>query len=198
MRTTSFLLLPAVLASVLLAAAPAAPDQAGSSEAVEEQRSCGAEADPHYDPPSGHGLDECTTDGAHDPGKTYTATYYTNDVTCGTDDELAPGAHGATGVSVSGDFAQDGTGGAGYLQTCSDGALPIQGRFTLDGVVGAGGADGTFTADGDRDNSPDQLQGWAQVDVGDRTVTCGPSYDEGGRADAYNQAEGEGSQEHCG
>lgn len=195
MRTKSLLLLPALLAAFLLAAAPAA-DRAGSSEAEEVDRACDAPEDAHYDPPSGKDLPECQTDGAVDPSKSYKAIHYTNDVKCGTDDQLAP-THGATGVAVSGDTAQDGTGGNGYLQTCSDGDLPIQGRFTLEGEVGTGGGAGTFTADGDRDNSPDQLQGWAKVDLGEQTVTCGPSYAEGGRADGHTQAD-EGGQEHCG
>lgn len=198
MRSTRPMLLTAALAAMLLAAAPAA-DHAGSSEAVEEQRSCGAEHDTRYEPPSGEGLDECKdAEGNHDPDATYTATHWTNDVSCGTEDELPPGVHSATGVSISGNFAPDGTGGAGYLQTCSDGDLPIQGRFTLEGGGGAGGADGTFTADGDKDNNPEQLQGWAQVDPGEPSVVCGKSYEEGGRADAHNQTEGEASQENCG
>lgn len=196
--SSKILLLPAALAAFLLAAAPAA-DQAGSSETETVQRSCGADYDTRYDPPSGEGLAECEdAEGNVDASREYTATHWTNDVSCGTEDELPAGAHDATGVSISGDFAQDGTGGAGYLQTCSDGDLPIQGRFTLEGGGGAGGADGTFTADGDRDNTPEQLQGWAQVDTGGPSVECGKSYEEGGRADAHNQADGDGGQEHCG
>lgn len=201
MRSRSLLVLPALLGALLVAAAPAgpAPDQAGSSEAETVPRSCGAEADDRYDPPSGAGLAECKdAEGNHDDSREYTATHWTNDVSCGTDDELPAGVHDATGVSVSGNFAPDGTNGAGYLQTCSDGDLPIQGRFTLEGGAGSDGGAGTFTADGDRDNEPEQLQGWAQVDLGEQSVVCGKSYEEGGRADAANQTEGDGSQENCG
>lgn len=198
MRARPLLFAPALLATFLLAAGPAA-DQAGSSETETVQRSCGAEHDDRYDPPSGAGLAECNdAEGNFDASREYSATHWTNDVSCGTEDELPSGVHSATGVSISGNAGQSGSGGAGYLQTCSDGDLPIQGRFTLEGEIGTGGGDGTFTADGDKDNTPEQLQGWAQVDLGDQTVECGKSYEEGGRADAHNQAEGDGSQDNCG
>ncbi len=188
--------LPLLAVGLLLAAAPAA-DPAGSSEAETVQRECGAAEDAHYDPPSGQGLAECTdADGTFDPSRTYEATHYTNEVTCGTDHQLVPGTE-AAGVVVSGDLAQSGTGGDGFLQACSDGDLPINGRATLEGGAGASGGDGTVTIDGDQSNTPEQLQGWAQVDLGDQTVRCGQAYAEGGRGDAHNPTDEDG-QEDCG
>lgn len=199
MRSRSLLLLPALLATFLVAASPPAQDQAGSSEAETVMRSCGAEHDTRYDPPSGEGLAACQdANGNHDDSLEYEATHWTNDVQCGTDDELASGGHDATGLAVSGNGGQEGTGGAGYLQVCSDGDLPLQGRVTLEGTGGADGVDGTITADGDKDNTPAETQGWAQADVGEPGVACGKAYEEGGRSDAHHQAEGDGGQEHCG
>lgn len=188
--------LPLLAVGLLLAAAPAA-DSAGSSEAETVQRGCAEPEDPHYDPPSGQGLAECNdANGDFDPTATYEAIHYTNEVTCGTDHQIVPGTE-AVGVVVSGDLQQAGTGGEGFLQACSDGDLPINGRATLEGGAGAGGADGTLTIDGDQSNTPEQLQGWAQVDLGDQSVRCGQAYAEGGRGDASNPTDEDG-QEDCG
>lgn len=177
---------PLLAVALLIAAAPAA-DQAGSSEAQTVDRSCGAPHDDRYDPPSGDGLAECQdAEGNHDPERTYSATHWTNDVSCGDDHQLVPGTETA-GVRVSGDGSADGD---GFLQACSDGDLPINGRATVD-------SGGTVSIDGDRDNEVEQLQGWARVDVADGTVRCGKSYADGGRGDASHPTD-EDTQDECG
>ena len=65
---------------------------------------------------------------------------------------------------------------------CTNGALPIQGRVMVSG-------DGWAAIDGDADNNPAQLKGWARVDSSG--VTCGP--DAGGDA-----SQGGGSVSNCG
>ncbi len=172
-------------------------DSAGSSEVKTVQRSCGAPRDTHYEPPEGKGLAACkNSKGQFDPNRKYTAKHFTNNVTCGTSKALAPSQQGLT---ISGDGGQAGTGGGGFLQVCSDGALPVQGRITAEGAVGVGTVNGTVTADGDRDNSASQAQGWAQLVISNSgpAVRCGESYEDGGRADASNPTS-EDTQDDCG
>lgn len=185
-------ILPLLAVGLLAIAAAPASDEAGSSEAETVQRGCGEPASHQYDPPEGAGLEECKDPqtGLHDDSRTYTATHYTNEVTCGDDHQLVPGTE-AAGVRVSGDME----GNAGFLQTCSDGDLPVHGRVTFRGDGDA--QDASLTADGDNSNEPEQLDGWATVDAGEQSVTCGQAYSEGGRADANNPT-GDDGQDQCG
>jgi hypothetical protein len=84
--------------------------------------------------------------------KTYKGTYYSNDVKC------AKNGHDAQVAKL---YTAGGPtdGGVGV---CNDGdAAPIQGR-----VVFTGGSSGfTLYADGDKDNSPDQAQGYIRFDL---------------------------------
>ncbi|MDX1619657.1 MAG: hypothetical protein R3320_01610 [Nitriliruptorales bacterium] len=185
MRVKAVLMVLAA-AAMMLAAAPA-EDPAGSSEAESVTRACNAAEDGSYDPPSGRDSSDCYVNGTFDGSRTYRATHYTNDVDCGSDHQLIPGTE-AVGVYVSGNL----DGSSGFLQACSDGDLPINGRATLEGDAAAG--DGSASIDGDKDNQPEQLQGWAKVDVGDQSVRCG---DTNGRLDANNPTD-EDTQEDCG
>lgn len=184
-------------ASANTAAVPS--DETGSTEAVTIQRSCGAEADPHYDPPSGAGQSECLDgNGDFDPSRTYTATHFTNDVQCGSENVLVP--VDAAGVYVSGNGGAGADGGDGYLSTCSDDALPINGRAT---ARGEGDTSGDLavsaTADGDKDNPESTSQGWvtATVTPGGPEYRCGKSYADGGRADS-DAPTAEDTAEECG
>lgn len=191
----------AMTAALLVAAAPSTQQQAagpndsvGSSETKTVNRSCGAAKDTHYDPPEGKGLAACKTNGKHDPKKKYKATHYTNEVTCGSSNALAPEA---AGVTVSG--KQSGTAG-GAVQVCSDGQLPIHGRATAEGAVPTNGnVVGTISIDGDNSNSNDTAKGWARVDFSrsGAAVRCGKSYADGGRADAGNPTSSD-NQSECG
>ncbi|MBW3665030.1 MAG: hypothetical protein KY469_18195 [Actinobacteria bacterium] len=176
-------------------------DQAGSTEVKTEARSCGAEHDTHYEPPSGQGLQECKDPetGEHDDSRTYTAKHFTNELTCGTQNEIPPMSTPL--LTISGDGTGGAGGGGGYIQVCSDDELPVHGRITLAGDVSTGGSgQGSLTADGDNTNSPDQARGWAQVNFGSGgtpSVRCGKAYADGGRADSTNPTT-EDNQEQCG
>lgn len=172
-------------------------DAAGSTEVATVQRSCGAPHDPHFEPPSGQGLSACKdANGNHDNSKTYTAKHFTNEVKCGTDEVLVPNTDV---VTVSGDGGGGPSGGGGFLQVCSQNGLPIHGRITAQGAASTGGANGSITADGDNSNQPEQLTGWAQVNLSGTNVShrCGKAYDEGGRGDASNPT-GEDTAAECG
>lgn len=183
-------ILPLLAAGLLLIAA-GYEDDAGSHETETVERACDEPASKQYDPPSGADASECyDAEGTFLPDATYTATHWTNDVECGSDHQLVPGTEGV-GVRVSGNT----DGSSGFLQACSDGDLPINGRATLAGDPAA--QQGTLSIDGDRDNQPEQLQGWASVDFGEQSVSCGEAYGEGGRADASNPT-GDDGQQHCG
>lgn len=187
MRTRT--VLPLLAAGLLLVAAGPAADDAGSSEAETVQRGCAEPESKQYDPPSGDGQPECyDADGNLDPNATYEATHWTNELSCGTEDQVVPGTE-AAGVVVSGSTDD------GYLQACSDGDLPINGRATVEGDPAAQQASASI--DGDSSNQPEQLQGWVKVDLGDQSVSCGEAYGEGGRADAQHPTEDDG-QQHCG
>jgi len=72
---------------------------------------------------------------------------YDNDVTCGSNNDV-----GGFDVFV----------GASGLEICTDGgAAPVQGRVVASGDPAA--QSGYAGADGDKDNSPEQAQGWLGV-----------------------------------
>lgn len=150
-------------------------DESGSTEARTVQRSCGAGADSHYVPSSGRDANQCyDSKGIFQPSRTYTATHFTNDVTCGSENRIT--GSGATDTWLAGTAGADG----GYVQVCSDDFTPAHGRVTV-----RGDADGSVqvVADGDKDNPEETSQGWASgtVSADGPSYRCGKSYAEGGR-----------------
>jgi hypothetical protein len=178
------ILLPLALGALLLGAVPALADANGSTEQERVQRACNAPADNRFSAP---GPGDC-----QNGATTYTATHYTNNVKCG-------GANSPTPANPSGLrlYASQG-GGVG---TCSDGALPVQGRAGVTG--GTNGA--KVTIDGDRDNAKpngsESLTGWATVEAkpaaAPPTVTCGDEYSQGGRGDS-DAPQARDNQAECG
>lgn len=169
-------ILPAVLGLLLVAAVPAVADGNGSTEQRQEERSCSAPADPHYSAP---GPEDC-----QDGATTYTATYWSNDVTCGDKNAVTPA--NPTGVTVygSGDPAAQ----RGSVGVCADGSgaapNPVQGRASFGGSPATGG---TLVVDGDKDNANETAQGWIAVTAGPGgapTYRCGDEYAQGGKADS--------------
>lgn len=178
------LLLPLAVGALLLGAAPVLADANGSTEQRTETRSCSAPADNRYSAP---GPNDCKNGAT-----TYTATYYSNDVRCGASNSPTPA--NPTGLRL---YASQ----AGGVGTCSDGALPVQGRAGVTG--GANGA--KVTIDGDKDNAApngnETMRGWATVQVAPApappTVTCGDEHSQGGRADSDAPQAGRDSQAEC-
>ncbi|MDP9181472.1 MAG: hypothetical protein M3P04_01685 [Actinomycetota bacterium] len=182
------------MGTFIIGAVPALADGNGSTEQQKERRSCAAPADPHYSKPS---KSECrkkagryvapSTDGK------YSATHYTNNVKCGSKNEISPS--NPSGVHVYG--SGDPTTPSGGLGACSDGPVPVQGRAGISGSPSGL----TVTADGDRDNNTPVTSdgtGWAVVSVGSggASISCGKSYDTGGHGDADVPADG--AQANCG
>lgn len=194
-------LLPVALTVLLLGAAPALADANGSTEQRTETRSCGAPADNRYSAP---GPGDCTNpDGTPDPGGTYSATYYSNDVTCG--DKNSPTPANPTGIRAyaAGDQASQ-SGGTGL---CSEGgslpaAAPAQGRAGISGGTASGLK---LTVDGDKDNAApngnETARGWATVEAkpaaAPPVITCGDEHSQGGRADSDAPQAGRDSQAEC-
>lgn len=180
------LALPVLLA---LGAVPALADTNGSTEQKTVTRSCGAPADPHYSPPK---ATDCKTKGKFDKKKSYQATHYSNDVSCGSKNSVAGPTPVGLQVYASGDAATQ----SGAIGICSDGQLPLQGRVGAAGGTGGG----TVTVDGDKDNvdpAPAQAGGFLIASVGTSPgVVCGKDYESGGKGDSDSPSDA--SQDSCG
>lgn len=168
-------------------------DESGSTEAQEVQRNCDAAADPHYVPSSGRDSDECyDSDGDFQPGWTYTATHYSNDVECGEENQITGELF--TNTWLYGAADADG----GYVGVCASEGMTSgdDGRVTV-----TGDTDGSaeVVADGDKDNPEETTQGWASVTVSPdgATYRCGKSYADGGRGTADAPTD-EDNAEQCG
>ena len=116
-------------------------------------------------------------------------TTYTNDVRCASGSRADAGGVKAYGV-------QSGSGGG--IGICNDGSGPVGSRVPVQGRAAAKGSTsgGTVYIDGDKNNSPEQMKGWARVDASSSgvKVRCG---DEKGRRDATHPTSADG-QEDCG
>ncbi|HVM20294.1 MAG TPA: hypothetical protein VM307_10070 [Egibacteraceae bacterium] len=170
----------ACLVAAVIVAGPAAADDFTGSEREYRRLNCpksGQSVPKNQEPPE---KGECV-DGA----TTYMGWVWTNNVKCksgGTD------VAGLAKVYT----AQAGTGGGAGV--CNDGGtVPIQGRAVVQGSADKGA---TVYIDGDKDNQPAQLQGFARVDAGPGgvSVRCG---DDNGRLDASNPTSDDG-QDDCG
>jgi hypothetical protein len=112
--------------------------------------------------------------GSHEEDTVDGTTVYDNNVSCG-GGEATP-----AGTIYAGDNG---------VEVCNDGsgALPLQGR-----IIATSDDGGYIAADGDRDNSPEQAQGWVRLDSGG--VRCG---DSAGNNDATHPTAADTS-EDCG
>ena len=169
-----------------------AGDEAGSSETQTVQRSCGAETSKQYSPENGVGQPSCNdATGKFDPSRTYTATYYSNDVKCGSNGKVADAPVGTV-------YATGSPSPSGHAGLCADGdeqVKVIQGRAMVGGSFQEEGMH--VVIDGDKDNSQNAAaQGWAKAgfDLGGPYVRCG---DDNGRKDSDNPTF-EDSQADCG
>jgi hypothetical protein len=171
-----------VLAVALIGAPASAGDFTGSEEQEQTLR-CPAKGKsvPSNQEPPGPG--ECTKK----KHKTYRGKVWDNDVQC---------AKGGQDLQVINLYE---TGGAeeagGGIGVCNDqSTVPVQGRVVFQGSMEQGGF--SVYADGDKDNTPAQLQGWARLDVSTDGggVTCG---DEAGKRDATDPTSSDGSDD-CG
>lgn len=190
-RRTALLLL--VLTTLVVASPSLAHDANGSGEDQQVQRSCGAAADPHYSPPTS--TDCRDAEGNFDASKSYTSTYYSNDVRCGSTNQVTPSQANATGLRVYGGVnptAQ--TAGAGV---CSDGSGPasvLQGRITYTGGISSGSR---IAVDGDKDNEESTTQGYIVITKASGasapTYSCGDEHGAGGRADSDHPTSGDTS-----
>lgn len=177
-----------VLGAVALGAPAGAHDFTGHEE-QEETLACPLprEAVPaNQEPPDDT---ECRDQDIPDEEETYRGMVWDNDVEC------AEGEEAATPVGniyAIGDPAAL-EGGIGLCNEGS-GAVPVEGRVRLEGSQESQGF--TVTADGDRDNEPEQAQGFAQVYAGlaGPSVRCG---DPNGKQDASHIG-AEDTQEDCG
>jgi hypothetical protein len=174
-----------VIVGLLIVGAPVAADDFTGSEREERTLPCPAEGEsvPENQEPPGPG--EC--EDAENPDETYQGYVWTNDVRC---------ADGGQDLQVAKLYAVGDpgamNGGAGI---CNDGSsVPIQGRVVVSGSQEQGGF--TAYADGDKDNSPEQAQGFARLDAGTGglTVRCGS---EDGKMDASEPGPGD-TQGNCG
>ena len=171
------------IVALLIVGAPVTADDFTGSEQEEQTLACpapGESVPPNQEPP---GEGECDEEGE----TTYQGVVWTNNVQCaegGTDAQAAK-------IYTSGGGGQNG-GGVGV---CNDGsAVPVQGRVVVSGSQEQGGI--TAYADGDKDNSQQQAQGFARLDAGTGGVTmrCG---DEGGKKDATDPGPDD-TQDDCG
>jgi hypothetical protein len=169
--------------AVALMVGPVAADDFTGSETEERELACPGEGESVPANQSEPGPDDCPGE-AED--ETYTGTVWTNEVTCN-DDGVPVGPAGNLYAFGSEDLA----GGVGI---CNDGdTVPVQGRIVLQGSMDDGI---TAYADGTDGNSPEQLQGWARVDVdgGGPQVRCGS---EDGKRDA-TAPDPEDTSDNCG
>jgi hypothetical protein len=179
------LLLAGLVAGSLIAGAgiARADSRSGSSESDQHTYPCPTTESPLPEGQPAPGPGEC------EAGDTeYTHTEHTNDVDC-TDEPTVPAQEGIA-VSVNGDPDEQWL----EIEACSDGTAPVQGRGIIAGSVEEEGIHGT--ADGDKDNSPEQAQGWATVGAGTGgpSVTCG---DDAGTQDSTESTDADG-QDDCG
>ena len=182
MRRHMFKAVLLLMALALVGGPVAADDITGHEEDTRTLDCPGPEGVPNNQEPPGPG--ECD-----EPEETtYEGKYWDNDVQCNS---------GGTATPV-GDLYFDGDEGDlwGVVGLCNDGdgALPVQGRVHARGSEEDGGF--TVTADGDKDNDPEQAQGWAQVYAGTDgpSLTCG---DANGKQDSSHQGPEDG-QDDCG
>lgn len=177
--------LPVLAASIAFGVVPALADQNGSSEQRTETRSCSAKPDPHYSAPKGN---DCKGKNK----KTYQATFYSNDVKCGDKNALTPANPTGIRVYASGDPATQ----SGSVDACADGSgaapNPVQGRASVGGSPATGPR---IVVDGDKDNAPEQAQGYLMIEG--TTYRCGHSYADGGKADSDTPEDKDGSDD-CG
>jgi hypothetical protein len=192
--TPSRFALPVLMSGLVIGAVPALADGNGSTEQQKERRSCTAPADPHYSKPA---KNECRKKSgryvAPSADGKYNATHFTNDVKCGSQNELSPANPSGLHVYGSGNQSTP----SGSLGVCSDGSVPVHGRVGISGDPSGF----TVTADGDKDNNTPVTSdgaGWAVVKVGTSgaSVSCGKSYDTGGHGDS--DAPDDGAQANCG
>ena len=171
-------LLGVVLALALVGGPVAAKDFTGGEEQT-KTFPCPKKGEKVPENQSPPGKKDCRTK----KQKTYKGTYYSNDVKCG-----APVAD----AQVAKVYA---TGGPtdGGVGVCNDGgAVPIQGR-----VVFQGSSNGFIIyADGDKDNAPDQAQGYARADLTPAGGKFGCGAEDGNR-DASNPGK-DYDQANCG
>ena len=191
---TSRFVLPVLMGTLIIGAVPALADSNGSSEQQKVRRSCTAPADGHYSKPA---KNECRKKGgryvAPSADGKYNATYYTNQVKCGSQNEVSPSNPSGLHVYGSGNPTTPN----GGLGVCSDGSVPAHGRIGISGSPSGL----TVTADGDKANNTPVTSdgtGWAVVTVGTSgpSVSCGKSYDAGGHGDT--DAPDDGAQGNCG
>ena len=172
-----------VIAAMVIAAGPVAAEDFTGHEEDEQTLDCPAQGEsvPANQEPPGEG--EC--DEASET--TYQGLVWDNDVKCGDDGQDLQIAK----LYTTGDPAAL-KGGAGV---CNDGStVPIQGRVVLSGSQEQGGF--TAYADGDKDNSNEQAQGFARLDAGTggAAVRCGAA---DGKKDATNPGSAD-TQDNCG
>lgn len=177
------IVLPVLLGTALFGVVPAFADANGSSEQRSVDRSCSAGADNRYSAPASN---DCrNADGSPNPGGTYRATYWSNDVQCGDKNRPAPALPNGTSLYASGDpAAQNGSAGM-----CSQGGgtapAPVQGRTSVSGNR----TDGfRVVVDGDKDNANETAQGYVVVQQAPAptppSYRCGDEYSQGGKADS--------------
>ena len=174
-----------VVAAMVIAAGPVAADDFTGYEEDEQTLSCPAagESVPENQEPPGEG--ECTD--TQNPDETYQGKVWDNDVKC---------AEGGQDLQVAKLYTTgDPAAMAGGVGICNEGgAVPVQGRAVVTGSQEQGGI--TAYADGDKDNSNEQAQGFARVDAGTAgaTVRCGAP---DGKKDATNPGSAD-TQDNCG
>ena len=182
MRRRWVAVLSLVLAVGLVGGPVAAEDFTGSEEQEQTLRCPGkGKSVPKNQEPPGKG--ECKGKKA----KTYKGKVWSNDVKC---------AEGGQNLQVANVYTLGSSdpmaGGAGV---CNDGStVPVQGRVVIQGSMEQRGF--AIYADGDKDNSNEQLQGWARLDL----TTDGPSFGCGaadGKRDATVPEPTDGS-DNCG
>ena len=195
-RRTALLVL--MLATLVVAAPALAHDGNGSGEDQQVSRSCGAADDPHYSKPT---ASDCRdAEGRFDASKAYMATYYSNNVSCGRNNQVLPEEFGdPTGIRVFGTAGLDGV----SVGTCADGTgiapNPVQGRVTYTGSLDNGSR---LAVDGDKDNANATAQGWIVVSKAGGasvpTYSCGDEYASGGRADSDHPTSADAAAECAG
>jgi hypothetical protein len=170
--------------AVAMMVGPVAADDFTGSETEERELACPGEGESVPANQSEPGPDDCP---GEEENETYTGTVWTNEVTCNDDGVEVGPAGNLYYVGDPGDME----GGVGI---CNDGdTVPLQGRIVLQGSMDDGL---TAYADGTDNNTPDQLQGWARVDVnGDGPeVRCGA---DDGKRDATTPGP-EDTSDNCG
>lgn len=172
---------------LVLAAGPVAAHDFTGSEEEQQELDCPAEGEevpPNQEPPD-YEAGDCP---GEEDDETYEGYVWDNQVTCN-DDEAADLEIGK--LYVHGDDS-DLSGGVGV---CNDGDTgPLQGRIVIQGSMEDEGI--AAYADGTDENEPDQLQGWARVDVGTSGAEARCGADDGKR-DATHPGEDD-TMDNCG